>query len=386
LELHTPLARARRALSPGPQTRLAGAAGLLAAAGAGAGAAPLWTVAASAAVGAAVGGWLLGRMTLAPLERLVTFANQMAAGNLTQRLPAAGNDASGRLSKALNQLNVNLRSIVRDARNEAVRMRDATREIADGNQDLSARTESQASSLQQTSSSMEQITGNVRRSADCAGRAAQLAGAAIEVTQRGSEAVQQVGATMQAISESSRRIGEIIRLIEGIAFQTNILALNAAVEAARAGEQGRGFAVVAAEVRALAQRTSSASREIHQLIQASSEHVETGNRLSQAAQTTMSDALVTVQRVGDVIAEISSGAREQMGGISQVNVAVSQMDGITQQNAALVEQVAASAVQLQQQAATVADTVQVFHLDESQMTPATSAVELRRAAKAVMAD
>jgi aerotaxis receptor len=280
---------------------------------------------------------------------------------------------------------VNLRSIVRDARNEVVHMRDATREIADGNQDLSSRTESQASSLQQTASTMAQITSNVRQSAGSAGRAAELAEAAIEVTKRGSEAVQQVGTTMQVISESSRRIGEIIQLIEGIAFQTNILALNAAVEAARAGEQGRGFAVVASEVRALAQRTGSASREIHQLIKESSEHVETGNRLSEAAQATMSEALSTVQRVGGVIAEISNGAREQLGGISQVNVAVSHMDGITQQNAALVEQVAASAVQLQQQAATVADTVQVFHLDESQMVPATNAVELRRAAKAAPA-
>jgi aerotaxis receptor len=189
---------------------------------------------------------------------------------------------------------------------------------------------------------------------------------------------------MHAISESSRRIGEIIQLIEGIAFQTNILALNAAVEAARAGEQGRGFAVVASEVRALAQRTGSASREIHQLIQESSGHVESGNRLSEAAQTTMSDALGTVQRVGDVIAQISRGARDQLGGISQVNVAVSQMDNITQQNAALVEQVAASAVQLQQQAATVADTVQVFHLDENRMTPATGAVDLRRAGKVAL--
>jgi aerotaxis receptor len=289
----------------------------------------------------------------------------MAAGDLTQSFEASGQDTLGRLGKALSQLNVNLRSIVRDARNEVLHMRDATREIAAGNQDLSARTESQAASLEETASSMEQITSTVRNSATSARQAAQLASEASAVTQRGSDAINQVTRTMHVISDSSRRIGEIISVIDGIAFQTNILALNAAVEAARAGEQGRGFAVVASEVRSLAQRTTAAAREIKQLIEDSAEKVEAGNRLTEEAQKTMDGALATVKRVTHVIEEISTGASEQLSGISQVNEAVSQMDSITQQNAALVEEIAASAVQLQCQAVAVSESVQVFKLDAS---------------------
>ena len=340
-----------------------------------------WAASAAAAlVGAAIGRWGVGRLTLKPIERMVTMANRMAAGDLTQRIEPQGDDTLGRLTRALAQLNVNLRSIVRDARTEVDHMREATREIAAGNQDLSSRTESQAASLQETASSMEEITSTVRNSAESALQAAKLASRASDITQRSSEAMGEVTRTMHVIGDSSRRITEIIGTIDGIAFQTNILALNAAVEAARAGEQGRGFAVVAAEVRALAQRTTAAAREIKQLISESSDTVAAGNRLTDEAQKTMDGAVQTVRQVSQVITEISTGAQEQLSGISQVNEAVSQMDSITQQNAALVEQIAASAVQLQGQAATVAEAVQVFRLD-AHVPASPDAVSLRRAGR-----
>jgi aerotaxis receptor len=387
VEVQTTMARLQRATSLGLRGRMAlvvgSVGGLCAAATALIGGESLLSTGAalevlgSAAVGAAVGGWWLSRMAVGPLERLVGVANRMAAGDLTEAIEASGQDALGRMAKALAQLNVNLRSIVRDARNEVHHMRDATREIAAGNQDLSARTESQAASLQETASSMEQITSTVRNSATSAQQAAQLAGEASAVTQRGSDAINEVTRTMHVISDSSRRIGEIISVIDGIAFQTNILALNAAVEAARAGEQGRGFAVVASEVRSLAQRTTAAAREIKQLIEDSAQKVEDGNRLTEEAQKTMDGALATVQRVTHVIEEISTGASEQLSGISQVNEAVSQMDSITQQNAALVEQIAASAVQLQSQAVAVSESVQIFKLDATG-SPLPDAVALRK--------
>jgi len=332
-----------------------------------------------------LGGWQLRRMTIAPLQDLLKFANRMAAGDLTQKLEVTRNDDIGRLMRALSQLNVNLQSIVRDARTEVDHMRDATAEIAAGNQDLSSRTESQASSLEETAASMEQITGTVKLSVDSAQQAAVLAEQTIAVAQRSSEAVGQVTDTMHRISESSHRIGEIIQVIDSIAFQTNILALNAAVEAARAGEQGRGFAVVAAEVRALAQRTTGAAKEIKQLIDESTDKVQAGNRLTEAAQQTMRDALESVRQVGTMISEISSGAREQLAGISQINEAMAQMDTITQQNAALVEEIAASAMQLQGQASTVAETVQVFRLGHGDVVMQ-DAVALRRAARASSGD
>jgi aerotaxis receptor len=390
LELDTLRARLTRALRPGLGGRLAGVAGALAGggfvagwtmgSGSGAGMA-LAATAASATLGAWLGGAVLRHLAVRPMNDLLAVANRMAAGDLTQRVHADRTDIVGRLHRALGQLNVNLQSIVRDARGEAESLRDATREIASGNLDLSARTESQASSLQQTAASMEEITGTVRQSAASAQQAATLAGQANDVARRSSDAVQTVSQTMHAITQSSQRIGEIIQVIDSIAFQTNILALNAAVEAARAGEQGRGFAVVAAEVRALAQRTSAAAREVKQLIEESSERVDAGSRQTEQASTTMSEALATVQQVSDVIAGISHGATEQLTGIAQVNEAVAQMDSITQQNAALVEQIAASAQQLQSRSAAVVETVRVFRLDRDDGRPA-DAVALRRAAKA----
>ena len=394
LEVHTFGARLKRGLSLGLEAQVCavvGAVAGVAAAGgglvAGAGGSSIAIAAAvAAALGAAAGGSLITLMTLSPLKRLVLVANRMAAGDLTQRVESHGDNVLGRLGTGLSQLNVNLRSIVRDARNEVVHMRDATKEIAAGNHDLSARTESQAASLEETASSMEQITSTVRNSVESARQAAALAEDASDVTQRGSDAMGEVTRTMHVISTSSHRIAEIIGVIDGIAFQTNILALNAAVEAARAGEQGRGFAVVASEVRALAQRTSGAAREIKQLIQASTETVETGNRLTEEAQKTMDGALNSVRKVTQVIGEISTGAQEQLTGISQINEAVSQMDSITQQNAALVEQMAASATQLQSQAASVADSVQIFKLDTGAARAPSDAVALRREARSHRAE
>jgi aerotaxis receptor len=386
LRKHTPVGRLRRAARAGLALRAALGAGAfgfaaagLAALAAGA-AAPMAAAAAALAGGAAAAlGWLCGRGVEQPLLALVDIANRMAAGDLTQAISARGEGTLARLGRALAQLNVNLRSIVRDARNEVERMRDATREIAAGNQNLSSRTESQAASLEQTASSMEQITSTVRNSAQAAAHAAQLAGRAREVTQDGAQAMNDVAQTMQVIDGSSRRIGEIIGVIDSIAFQTNILALNAAVEAARAGEQGRGFAVVASEVRALAQRTSGAAREIKQLIGQSAEQVDAGNRLTAEARKTMEGALQAVREATQVIEGISTGAQEQLAGISQVNEAVTQMDTITQHNAALVEQIAASATDLQTQAAAVAEAVQVFHLDQGARATTADAVALRRA-------
>ncbi|HMW22395.1 MAG TPA: methyl-accepting chemotaxis protein [Burkholderiaceae bacterium] len=236
----------------------------------------------------------------------------------------------------------------------------ATREIASGNQDLSGRTEQTASSLQQTASSMEQLTDTVRQTAESARTANQLVSSASSSAQHGGEVVAQVVSNMAEISTSSRKIAEIIGVIDGIAFQTNILALNAAVEAARAGEQGRGFAVVAGEVRNLAQRSANAAREIKSLIGASVERVESGSQLVQQAGTVMTEIVSGVQRVTDIIGEISAAATEQSNGLMQVNSAVTQLDQMTQQNAALVEQSSAAAESLREQAEQVRQLISRF--------------------------
>lgn len=373
--------RARSLLQFGTSCRLMLRASLLAAAGAVAGMmlSP-WAAALAVAMLAAVGTWMLQRIAIAPLVPLLRFANRMAAGDLTQALPAQRADVAGQLGQALHQLDVNLLSIVRDARNEVERMRGGTHDIAGRNQDLAARTESQAASLEQTAASMEQITGTVRQTADAAQQAATLATQSMEVAERGSAAVGELGRTMDDIAASSTRIGEIVQVIDGIAFQTNLLALNAAVEAARTGELGRGFAVVAAEVRALAQRTAGAAKEVKLLVEASAATVRAGTQRAQAVRCTMDESLAAARSVGSLVGEIGAGTREQLLGISQVNEAVSQMDGITQQNAALVQQLATAARELDAQAGAVADAVGVFRLDDG-TTPAVDAVTLRRAAK-----
>ena len=338
-------------------------------------------------VAAFAGGlWLQARM-VSPLHGLLDFANQMAGGDLSATVQTQRSDLVGSLERALNQLNVNLRSIVGDARTEVEKMSASTREIASGNLELSGRTESQASSLEETASSMEQITGTVRHSAESARQVNALANEARAVTERSSQAVHDVSTTMDEISASSRRIGEIIQVIDGIAFQTNILALNAAVEAARAGEQGRGFAVVAAEVRSLAQRSAGAAKEIKQLIELSASKVEAGARQTHSARQTMDQALAAVKNVTTLVAEINGGANEQLLGISQINEAVAQLDTITQQNAAMVEELASSARSLEGQAAAVAESVGIFRLSQHDVpaAPGVDAVALRRQMKAATA-
>jgi len=271
-----------------------------------------------------------------------------------------GMDVHAPLALELKALLGRTASAIATVREATHGMQTASSEIASGNQDLSQRTEQTASSLQQTASSMEELTATVRQSADAARQANQLAGSAAEVAQRGGGVVQQVVGTMDEISASSRRIADIIGVIDGIAFQTNILALNAAVEAARAGEQGRGFAVVAGEVRNLAQRSAQAAKEIKELINASVDRVQGGSELVQQAGATMQEIVQSVQRVSDIIGEISSAATEQSEGIAQVNTAVNQLDEMTQQNAALVEQSAAAAASLRDQADRMAQAVAVF--------------------------
>lgn len=324
----------------------------------------------------------LHRATVAPLSQMLRWANRMAAGDLTQKIAASRSDTVGQLQKALAQLNVNLLSIVRDARQESEHMQLSTREIAQGNQDLSERTEAQASNLEQTAASMEEITGTVKQTAESARQATVLATQATQVAERSSEAVDGVASTMKQIQTASGRISEITQLIDSIAFQTNILALNAAVEAARAGEQGRGFAVVASEVRSLSHRTLSAAKEIRQLIDDSATKVSEGHAKTDAAQKTMTESLELVRRVNTLIGEIHSASNEQLSGISQVNAVVAQLDTITQQNAALVEENAASAMQLNGQAQTMTETVQVFRIDASVPSQARDAVALRKEMKA----
>jgi len=322
------------------------------------------------------------RTAVLPLSQMVHAANRMAAGDLTQSLSVTRSDLVGDLQKALSQLNVNLLSIVRDARQESDKMRSATREIAQGNQDLSSRTETQASNLQQTAASMEEITGTVKLTVESARKATDLATQATQVAERSSDAVNSVAATMKQIQDASGRIGEITQLIDSIAFQTNILALNAAVEAARAGDQGRGFAVVATEVRSLSHRTLTAAKEIRGLIDDSAAKVSDGHKKTDGAQKTMEESLSLVRNVGLLIGEIHSAANEQLTGISQVNTAVAHLDSITQQNAALVEESAALAMQLQVQAQTVTETVQVFRISSHGSAQPQDAVALRKSMKA----
>jgi len=354
--------------------------------GFGLGSGPLaWgSVLGGAAVVAIVAGlcaWYLRNAALAPIEALVGFANRIAAGDLTQHIKTSRRDEIGRVTAALAQLNVNLMSIVRDARIGVMQVREGTEAISAGNADLSGRTESQASNLEQTASSMEEITATVHASTEMAASAASQASGARQVSQRSAAAVATVVATMHSISESSARIADIIQVVDSIAFQTNILALNAAVEAARAGEQGRGFAVVAAEVRTLAQRTSGAAKEVRGLIQASSERVAEGEQQANNASHAMSEVQNSVEQVHGLIERISQGMNEQMAGMNQINTAVAQLDTLTQQNAALVEEVSASALGLNEKAQEVADSVSVFRLQGQATMALPDAVALRRAAK-----
>jgi methyl-accepting chemotaxis protein len=329
-----------------------------------------------AAIGAAV--WMQRRI-VTDLQRASTLADGVAHGDLRVNAHTDRQDEVGDLLRSLGSMAAQLQRSMRSVMESSESIRTASAEIATGNQDLSVRTEQTASNLQQAASSMEQLTGTVRQSADSARQANQLANSAAEVAQRGGSVVSQVVSTMNDINASSKKIADIIGVIDGIAFQTNILALNAAVEAARAGEQGRGFAVVAGEVRSLAQRSAAAAKEIKGLIGASVDKVEGGSRLVADAGRTMSEIVSSVQRVSDIIGEITAAASEQSDGIGQVNGSVNQLDQMTQQNAALVEQSAAAAESLKEQASRLAQVVGTFKLDGSHAAPAATTAPVSKA-------
>ncbi|HYS63138.1 MAG TPA: methyl-accepting chemotaxis protein [Paraburkholderia sp.] len=308
-------------------------------------------------------GLFITRTITRPINRAVSLAEAVAGGNLTHRLEVDTTDEVGRLLTALKRMIENLHGIVAQVRQGTDTITHASREVASGNMDLSSRTEHQASSLEETAAAMEQLTSTVRQNADNAREANQLASDASVVASRGGEAVNQVVNTMNAINVSSRKIVDIIGVIDGIAFQTNILALNAAVEAARAGEHGRGFAVVASEVRGLAQRSAVAAKEIKELIADSVNQVGTGGKMVEEAGQIIGQVVKSIKHVTDIVAEISSSSQEQSEGIEQINQAVTQMDKATQENAALVEQSAAAAQALQDQARQLTETVSAFTLD-----------------------
>ncbi|WP_348694994.1 methyl-accepting chemotaxis protein [Duganella fentianensis] len=304
----------------------------------------------------------VARIVATPLEEAVGIAGRVAEGDLSNVIVASTRDETGQLMDSLRAMNDSLLKVVGEVRNGTDAIATASAEIASGNMDLSRRTEGQASSLEETASAMEELTSTVQQNADNARQANQLAQSASGIAADGGKVVDEVIATMDSISASSRKIVDIISVIDGIAFQTNILALNAAVEAARAGEQGRGFAVVATEVRNLAQRSAAAAKEIKELIDDSVVQVASGTALVQKAGATMTEVVSSVRRVSDVVAEISAATGEQSTGIGEVNRAITQMDEVTQQNAALVEQAAAAAGAMQEQAANLAEVVSKFRL------------------------
>ncbi len=314
-----------------------------------------------------------------PLERARQIAQAIAGGDLSQRIEAQGRDEVADLQRALADMQQGLGAIVAQVRDASGNIATASQEIATGNQDLSSRTEQTASNAQEAVASLAQLTATVQQTASSSQMANQLAASASGEATRGGSVVQQAVASMHEISASSRKIGDIIGLIDSIAFQTNILALNAAVEAARAGEQGRGFAVVAGEVRSLAQRSAAAASEIKGLIGNSVAAVDGGVRHVEDAGGAMKEIVASVQRVGDIIGEISAAASEQSSGIGQVNQSVGEIDRMTQQNAALVEQSAAAAESLREQAARLSQLVSQFRLSDSVVVSAARAEAPARA-------
>jgi methyl-accepting chemotaxis protein len=319
-----------------------------------------------ASILAAVVVYWITRSITSPLNRAVGVAEAVAGGDLTQHIECDSADETGQLLRALKNMNESLARTVGRVRSGSDTISTASSEIASGNLDLSSRTEQQASSLEETASSMEELTSTVTQNAENARQASLLVVSASEFATKGGKVVGEVVNTMGAIKESSNKIVDIIGVIDGIAFQTNILALNAAVEAARAGEQGRGFAVVASEVRNLAQRSAAAAKEIKALIGQSVETVDTGARLVDEAGATMEGIVKAVRQVADIMTEISAASQEQSSGIAQVNQAIVSIDDVTQQNAALVEEAAAAAQSMRDQAELLAEAVSVFRLAEQQ--------------------
>ena len=307
--------------------------------------------------------WLV-RSIRQPLDQANLLAARIAAGDLSAQVENDRHDEFGKLLNSLAHMNQSLAGMVSEVRGSTDSIATASAEIAQGNADLAHRTEQTSANLQATASSMDHLTGTVQHSADNARQASQLAANASSVAQRGGEVVSEVVNTMQQIDASSKKIADIISVIDGIAFQTNILALNAAVEAARAGEQGRGFAVVASEVRSLAGRSAEAAKEIKSLIVTSVEKVETGTQLVTDAGRTMDEIVQSVRRVADVIGEITAAATEQSSGIAGVNQSIGDLDQMTQQNAALVEESAAAAESLREQAERLKQAVAVFKVND----------------------
>jgi len=345
--------------------------------------APLWAgvlAGIATVVGSGIWAWhLLGSRLLEVVGR----ANRLAAGDLTEVHALGARGPIGDLQRAMAQMSLNVRTVVRDIRHEVGNLRGGTQEISMGNNDMSTRVESQASNLEETAASMGQINDTAEKTSAAAVEGAQLAADTLEMARRSHTSVEAVSEAMASIAASSRRIGDIIQVIEGVAFQTNILALNAAVEAARAGEAGRGFAVVASEVRALAQRTGTAAKEIRHLIEESRTRVDEGNTRADEARSRVSEAMVAVERVAQTLAHIRSATNEQLTGTSQVSDSLSKMDGITQQNAAMVEELAAASQALNEQVDAVHDSIRVFRLFAGDATLAEDdAVALRKGAQA----
>lgn len=328
------------------------------------------------------------RRTLGPIKRTTAAMHDIAQGrgDLTRRLAVESGDEIGGLAVQFNAFVARMQDTLRDVRSSTLSVHQAAGEISQSSEELATRTEQAAANLQQTSASMEEITSTVNHSADNAQQANKLVQSTAEVAREGEASMGQVESTMRDINDSASRISDIISMIDAIAFQTNILALNASVEAARAGEHGRGFAVVAQEVRILASRSSDASKEIRALIDISVKHTQSGAVLVRNAGDTMREIVSSVEKVTDVIGEISAGAKEQSSGIGQINTAVAEMDTMTQQNAAMVQESTTAAVNMRRHAEHLNQLINSFVLGEDDPTPRRQALAPPAAATRGSAD